>query len=68
MGLVIRYRPSFNISPGDYLPVVRRERVGAAEDYEVAVHCMKWGLIPSFTRKTAKPNHEKMVSPFQVLD
>ncbi|KAF3780551.1 Embryonic stem cell-specific 5-hydroxymethylcytosine-binding protein [Nymphaea thermarum] len=51
------YHPSYNVSPGTYLPVVRKER-GA--NSEPVVHCMKWGLIPSFTKKTEKPDHFKM--------
>ncbi|CAM8941432.1 unnamed protein product [Rhodiola kirilowii] len=50
-----RYRPSYNVAPGSYLPVVRR----AADDSAV-VDCMKWGLIPSFTSKTDKPDHYRM--------
>ncbi|XP_031477592.1 uncharacterized protein LOC116248767 isoform X1 [Nymphaea colorata] len=52
-----RYHPSYNVSPGTYLPVVRKER-GA--NSEPVVHSMKWGLIPSFTKKTEKPDHFKM--------
>jgi len=57
---VYRYRPSNNVSPGFNIPVVRRE-VDAESDGHV-VHCMKWGLIPSFTKKTDKPDHYKMVN------
>lgn len=53
-----RYHPSFNVSPGSYLPVVRKEdNVGKG----AVIHCMKWGLIPSFTKKTEKPDHFRMV-------
>lgn len=40
------------------LPVIRRD-VGT-NSQGVAIHCMKWGLIPSFTKKTEKPDHYKM--------
>ncbi|CAN6487172.1 unnamed protein product [Victoria cruziana] len=52
-----RYRPSYNVSPGTYLPVVRKEH-GA--NSEPVLHSMKWGLVPSFTKKTEKPDHFKM--------
>ncbi|KAL5562202.1 hypothetical protein UlMin_031949 [Ulmus minor] len=51
-----RYRPSYNVSPGRNLPVVRRED---GTDGDV-LHCMTWGLIPSFTKKTEKPDHYRM--------
>ncbi|KAG9447946.1 hypothetical protein H6P81_014074 [Aristolochia fimbriata] len=51
-----RYRPSYNVSPGRYLPVLRRDEGEAG----VCVHCMKWGLISSFTKKTEKPDHFRM--------
>ncbi|KAK3004664.1 hypothetical protein RJ639_018281 [Escallonia herrerae] len=53
-----RYRPAYNASPGYNLPVVRRD--GGADGQGVVVQCMKWGLIPSFTKKTEKPDHYKM--------
>ncbi|XP_020107071.1 uncharacterized protein LOC109723198 isoform X2 [Ananas comosus] len=53
-----RYRPSYNVSPGACLPVVRKAAVG--EEAAPAIHCMKWGLVPSFTKKTDKPDHYKM--------
>ena len=68
--IIYRYRPSYNVSPGHHLPVVRREQgssssssasAAASESDAVVVHCMKWGLIPSFTKKSDKPDHYKMV-------
>ncbi|KAB1221903.1 hypothetical protein CJ030_MR2G026719 [Morella rubra] len=53
-----RYRPSYNIPPGHYLPVVRRE--DGSDGDGIVLHCMLWGLIPSFTKKTEKPNHYRM--------
>lgn len=65
-----RYRPSYNVSPGFNLPVIRREDgqgedgLGQVQGQEaeqgVVLQCMKWGLIPSFTKKTEKPDHYKM--------
>ncbi|XP_057754188.1 uncharacterized protein LOC130973595 isoform X1 [Arachis stenosperma] len=53
-----RYRPSYNVSPGFNLPVVRREDASNSEGH--VLHCMKWGLVPSFTKKTERPDHYKM--------
>ncbi|KVI03772.1 embryonic stem cell-specific 5-hydroxymethylcytosine-binding protein isoform X2 [Cynara cardunculus var. scolymus] len=53
-----RYRPAYNVSPGSNLPVVRRAL--GADGEEVVVQCMKWGLIPSFTKKTEKPDYYRM--------
>lgn len=58
--LVFRYRPSYNVSPGFSVPVVRRE--DEPNDEGAVLHCMKWGLVPSFTKKTEKPDHYKMVN------
>ncbi|GAB2226336.1 hypothetical protein Droror1_Dr00022138 [Drosera rotundifolia] len=56
---VDRYRPSYNIAPGAYLPVLRREDGGDGAAADV-VHCMKWGLVPSFCKKDEKPDHYRM--------
>ncbi|CAH8263710.1 unnamed protein product [Arabidopsis lyrata] len=53
-----RYRPSYNIAPGSYIPVLRRENEVVGDG--VVVHCMKWGLVPGFTKKTDKPDFFKM--------
>ncbi|KAL6967945.1 hypothetical protein U1Q18_033748 [Sarracenia purpurea var. burkii] len=53
-----RYRPSYNVSPGRDLPVIRRE--DGSDAGNAVVHCMKWGLIPSFTKKTEKSDHYRM--------
>ncbi|KAI3924007.1 hypothetical protein MKW92_027478 [Papaver armeniacum] len=57
-----RYRPSYNVSPGFYVPVIYREPQGnnGGDGPETVLHCMKWGLIPSFTKKTEKPDHYRM--------
>ncbi|KZV46808.1 embryonic stem cell-specific 5-hydroxymethylcytosine-binding protein-like [Dorcoceras hygrometricum] len=49
-----RYRPSYNVAPGFNVPVIRRDDDG------FVLHCMKWGLIPSFTNKTEKPDYFRM--------
>ncbi|KFK32506.1 hypothetical protein AALP_AA6G251500 [Arabis alpina] len=53
-----RYRPSYNVAPGSYMPVLRRDNEAVGDG--VTVHCMKWGLVPSFTKKTDKPDFFKM--------
>lgn len=53
-----RYRPSYNVSPGSYMPVVCKENKGT--EREPVVRCMKWGLVPSFTKKNEKPDHFRM--------
>ncbi|KAJ1685690.1 hypothetical protein LUZ63_017080 [Rhynchospora breviuscula] len=59
-----RFRPSYNVSPGRYVPVATVRRVSNGEnggnEVEPVVHCMKWGLVPSFTKKNEKPDHYKM--------
>lgn len=52
------YRPSYNVAPGFNVPVVRRDDDGDSNG--VVLHCMKWGLIPSFTKKTEKPDYFRM--------
>ncbi|XP_010429669.1 PREDICTED: embryonic stem cell-specific 5-hydroxymethylcytosine-binding protein-like [Camelina sativa] len=54
-----RYRPSYNVAPGFYMPVLRRDNEVVGGD-GVVVHCMKWGLVPAFTKKTDKPDFFKM--------
>lgn len=50
------------------MPVVRNapspQAGGSANDdsVEPVVHCMKWGLVPSFSKKNEKPDHFRMVS------
>ncbi|GFQ00143.1 putative peptidase ymr114c [Phtheirospermum japonicum] len=53
-----RYRPSYNVAPGFNVPVVRPDDEGDSNG--VVLHCMKWGLIPSFTKKTEKIDHFRM--------
>ncbi|XBH77432.1 hypothetical protein VPH35_103915 [Triticum aestivum] len=60
-----RFRPSYNVTPGAYLPVgTLRARAaggeGGAEEQGPVIQCMKWGLVPSFSSKTDKPDHFRM--------
>ncbi|MBA0817342.1 hypothetical protein Gohar_028245 [Gossypium harknessii] len=55
-----RYRPSYNVGPGMNLPVVRRDDGSNTDGAGIVLHCMKWGLIPSFTKKSDKPDFFKM--------
>eukprot|EP00850_Spirogloea_muscicola_P011699 SM000073S21475 [mRNA] locus=s73:510672:513577:+ [translate_table: standard] len=71
-----RFHPSYNVSPGRYMPVLRRSRAPDKADEapgkgdvqgedgsgggETQIHVMKWGLIPSFTKKDEKPDHFRM--------
>ncbi|RRT67796.1 hypothetical protein B296_00019688 [Ensete ventricosum] len=66
LGLIRSYRPSYNVSPGAYLPVVFVERATGEAEESPAIRCMKWGLVPSFTKKTEKPDHYKMVMKIMV--
>ncbi|KAF8733863.1 hypothetical protein HU200_014715 [Digitaria exilis] len=63
-----RFRPSYNVSPGAYLPVgTLRAHTATGGDggrgdggVEPVIQCMKWGLVPSFTGKNEKPDHFRM--------
>ncbi|KAL8258911.1 hypothetical protein R6Q59_026864 [Mikania micrantha] len=53
-----RFRPAYNVSPGSNIPVVRRDT--GVDGQGAVVQCMRWGLIPSFTKKTEKPDYYRM--------
>lgn len=53
-----RFHPSYNVSPGSYMPVVRYHQEESSKS--PTVHYMKWGLIPSFTKKSEQPDHFRM--------
>ncbi|KAK4799294.1 hypothetical protein SAY86_024659 [Trapa natans] len=56
-----RYRPAYNVAPGCNLPVLRvDDGASGGNGNGVVLQCMKWGLIPSFTKTTEKPDHFKM--------
>lgn len=48
------------MAPGAHMPVVRHD--GSGDAREPVVHCMRWGLVPSFTKKSEKPDFYRMVS------
>lgn len=50
------YQPLENAAPGCYMVTVHQPNNGAP-----AVHVARWGLIPSFNKPDAKPDHFKMV-------
>jgi hypothetical protein len=54
------YHPSYNVAPGAQMPVVRYDSKDKTSK-ELVVHCMRWGLVPSFTKKTEKPDYYRMV-------
>eukprot|EP00897_Mesotaenium_endlicherianum_P000575 jgi/Mesen1/10518/ME000083S10022 len=54
-----KYSPSYNVSPGHYTPILKRvQNEESSADH--VIHCMKWGLVPSFTKNTDKPDHFRM--------
>ncbi|KAH7424973.1 hypothetical protein KP509_11G034900 [Ceratopteris richardii] len=55
---VERFRSSYNVSPGSYMPIVRHQVEENSRN--PLVHYMKWGLVPSFTKKTDQPDHFRM--------
>ncbi|XP_050204244.1 uncharacterized protein LOC126654434 isoform X2 [Mercurialis annua] len=60
-----RYRPYYNVSPGSNLPVVYSHTGGdggsnSGNGDGYCIQCMAWGLIPSFTKKSEKPDFYKM--------
>ncbi|GIM04147.1 hypothetical protein Vretimale_8755, partial [Volvox reticuliferus] len=52
-----QYRPSYNCSPGSWIPVLKLGPDGARE-----LQTMKWGLVPAFTRlgPGERPDHFRM--------
>lgn len=47
------------------MPVVRHD--GAGDAREPVVHCMRWGLVPNFAKKSEKPDFYRMVSKYVFL-
>ncbi|CAG8689016.1 17294_t:CDS:2, partial [Dentiscutata heterogama] len=45
-----KYKPSFNVAPTYYEPVVRTD----SESHENIIHSMKWGLVPSWAKDKSK--------------
>jgi putative SOS response-associated peptidase YedK len=50
-----QYRPSHNVAPGTATPVIHLDRGG-----EPIIETMRWGLVPSFTKPTEKPDFWRM--------
>lgn len=52
------YSPSYNISPGYYLPVIVKN---SDNEGRIELSAFKWGLVPNFTTKsTQRLDHYKM--------
>ncbi|EEY64076.1 DC12 family protein [Phytophthora infestans T30-4] len=55
-----KYKPVENMGPGRYGPILL-QRGGAKVEGETKMktrlQAMRWGLVPSFTKATAKPDH-----------
>lgn len=49
------YRPSHNASPGTHLPVIHLDKAG-----QPIIQSMRWGLVPSFTKPTDRPDFWRM--------
>ncbi|CAG8570793.1 9856_t:CDS:2 [Ambispora gerdemannii] len=45
-----KYKPSYNVTPTYYEPVVRCD----AQSRENIIHYMKWGLVPSWTKRRSE--------------
>lgn len=59
--MIANYSPSYNMSPGNYLPVILRKHDDVTCKDTVELSAFKWGLIPSFTQKNAeRPDHYRM--------
>ena len=53
-----KYSPSYNISPGHFLPVIVRNQ---DHNGSLELSAFKWGLVPNFTNTaTEKPDHYRM--------
>lgn len=49
------YHPAHNVSPGSATPVVHLDKTG-----HPIIRSMQWGLIPSFTKPTERPDFWRM--------
>lgn len=49
------FQPSYNLTPGHDAPVVLCDAQGERE-----VQTMRWGLVPSWTKKGTQPDHFRM--------
>lgn len=50
-----KYQPANNMSPGAFFPVIHINSSG-----DIVVTCMRWGLIPSFTKSDASPDYFRL--------
>lgn len=68
-----KYKPTNNCCPGKYTPVLYRGKdgerkvrslfvtgAGACPDTAVQIRSMRWGLVPSFTKKDGKADFWRM--------
>ena len=51
-----KHRRQYNVCPGRSTPVLYRDEQSGS----ICLGMMKWGLVPSFTKKTAKPDYWRM--------
>ncbi|KAE8906433.1 hypothetical protein PF005_g10859 [Phytophthora fragariae] len=55
-----KYNPVENMGPGRYGPILLQRggaKVGGEEKMKTRLQAMRWGLVPSFTKPNAKPDH-----------
>lgn len=50
-----KYQPGHNMSPGAFFPVIHANNSG-----DIVVTCMRWGLIPSFTKSDVSPDYFRL--------
>ncbi|POM73704.1 DC12 family protein [Phytophthora palmivora] len=52
-----KYNPVENMGPGRYGPILLQRGAKEGEMVKTRLQAMRWGLVPSFTKATAKPDH-----------
>ncbi|CEG46418.1 Uncharacterized conserved protein [Plasmopara halstedii] len=55
-----KYNPTENVGPGRYGLIIlggSKVKEGGQKPMNITLQAMRWGLIPSFTKASAKPNH-----------
>ncbi|KAI8913118.1 hypothetical protein DFJ77DRAFT_68381 [Powellomyces hirtus] len=58
------YRPSHNVAPTRYQPVIRRDR--NTNNGEPFLHSMRWGVIPSWTKES--PTYKSALQTINARD